>query len=88
MAQHRAGFPSGWTGRGKPATVPTFDKPAPGRNENVDPDHIGGTGFTGPRLIPLLAKRGEEIVCMGINPQTADFSECGKQVRVRHSRAS
>ena len=36
----------------------------------------------GRRLIPLLANRGEEIACMDINPQTADFSEHGKQVRV------
>src|SRR5579862_4004393 len=43
---------------------------------------IGGTGFIGRRLIPLLAKRGEEIACMDINPQTADYSELGKQVRV------
>jgi nucleoside-diphosphate-sugar epimerase len=43
---------------------------------------IGGTGFIGRRLIPLLANRGEEIVCMDINPQTADFSARGKQVRV------
>src|SRR5213078_1565481 len=43
---------------------------------------IGGTGFIGRRLVPLLAKRGEEIVCMDINPQNADFSELGKQVRV------
>ena len=42
---------------------------------------IGGTGFIGRRLIPLLAKRGEEAVCMDINPQTANFSELGK-VRV------
>src|SRR5215469_10667658 len=42
----------------------------------------GGTGFIGRRLIPLLAQRGEEIVCMDINPQTADFSALGKQVRV------
>ena len=33
----------------------------------------GGTGFIGRRLVPLLAQRGEEIVCMDINPQTADF---------------
>jgi nucleoside-diphosphate-sugar epimerase len=32
---------------------------------------IGGTGFIGRRLIPLLAKRGEEIACMDLNPQTA-----------------
>lgn len=43
---------------------------------------IGGTGFIGRRLIPLLVQRGEEIVCMDINPQTADYSQHGKQVRV------
>lgn len=43
---------------------------------------IGGTGFIGRRLIPLLAKRGEEVVCMDINPQTANYQEFGKQVRV------
>jgi nucleoside-diphosphate-sugar epimerase len=43
---------------------------------------IGGTGFIGRRLAPLLAQRGEEIVCMDIAPQTADFSHLGKQVRV------
>src|SRR5215470_1925182 len=42
----------------------------------------GGTGFIGRRLVPLLAQRGEEIVCMDLNPQTADFSSLGKQVRV------
>ena len=35
---------------------------------------IGGTGFIGRRLIPLLAQRGEESVVMDINPQTANFS--------------
>jgi nucleoside-diphosphate-sugar epimerase len=43
---------------------------------------IGGTGFIGRRLVPLLAQRGEEVVCMDINPQTANFSDLGKQVRV------
>jgi len=43
---------------------------------------FGGTGFIGRRLIPLLAKRGEEIVCMDIKPETADYSEFGRQVRV------
>src|ERR1700676_1861573 len=42
----------------------------------------GGTGFIGRRLVPLLAQRGEEIVCLDLNPQTADFSGLGKQVRV------
>jgi nucleoside-diphosphate-sugar epimerase len=43
---------------------------------------LGGTGFIGRRLVPLLAKRGEEIVCMDINPQTANYGDFGKQVRV------
>src|SRR6202043_3640933 len=43
---------------------------------------LGGTGFIGRRLVPLLATRGEEIVCMDINPQTANFADLGKQVRV------
>jgi nucleoside-diphosphate-sugar epimerase len=30
---------------------------------------IGGTGFIERRLIPLLATRGESIVCMDIKPQ-------------------
>src|SRR6195256_1309188 len=42
----------------------------------------GGTGFIGRRLVPLLAQRGEEISCMDINPQTADFAHLGKQVKV------
>jgi nucleoside-diphosphate-sugar epimerase len=42
----------------------------------------GGTGFIGRRLVPLLAQRGEEIVCMDIAPQTANFSALGTQVRV------
>ena len=43
---------------------------------------IGGTGFIGRRLIPLLVQRGEEIVCMDINPATANYENYGKQVRV------
>ena len=43
---------------------------------------IGGTGFIGRRLVPLLASRGEEIVCMDINPDTASYEHLGKQVRV------
>src|SRR4030081_3421784 len=42
----------------------------------------GGTGFIGRRLVPLLAQRGEEIVCMDINPGTANYADLGKQVRV------
>src|SRR4029077_186850 len=43
---------------------------------------IGGTGFIGLRGIRLLAARGEEIVCMDINPAAASFDDLGKQVRV------
>src|ERR1700740_2377605 len=43
---------------------------------------LGGTGFIGRRLVPLLAARGEEVVCMDINPGTASYDHLGKQVRV------
>jgi nucleoside-diphosphate-sugar epimerase len=43
---------------------------------------FGGTGFIGRRLIPLLVARGEEIVTMDINPQTASYEGLGKAVRV------
>ncbi len=43
---------------------------------------IGGTGFIGTRVIPLLVARGESIVCMDINPHTADFSAHGGKVKV------
>jgi hypothetical protein len=43
--------------------VPHSTNQPRGRNENVDPDHIGGTGFIGRRLIPLLAqtRRGDRL---------------------------
>ena len=34
---------------------------------------IGGTGFIGPRAIRKLVERGEEVVCMDINPWAAPF---------------
>jgi nucleoside-diphosphate-sugar epimerase len=43
---------------------------------------IGGTGFIGLRVIRLLAARGEEIVCMDINPNATSFADLGRQVRV------
>ncbi len=43
---------------------------------------IGGTGFIGTRVIPLLVARGEAVVCMDINPHTANFSAFGDKVRV------
>ncbi|HUJ99109.1 MAG TPA: NAD(P)-dependent oxidoreductase [Stellaceae bacterium] len=42
----------------------------------------GGTGFIGRRLVPLLTQRGEEVVCMDINPQAADFRHLGNRVTV------
>ena len=43
---------------------------------------IGGTGFIGTRVIRRLAARGEEIVCMDINPGAASFDDLGQQVKV------
>jgi nucleoside-diphosphate-sugar epimerase len=43
---------------------------------------IGGTGFIGRRLVPLLVGRGEEIVCMDINLGAASYERLGKQVRL------
>ena len=43
---------------------------------------IGGTGFIGTRVIPLLVGRGESVVCMDINPHTANFLAYGDKVKV------
>ena len=43
---------------------------------------LGGTGFIGRRLVPLLAQRGEEVVCMDLNPGAASYGQLGNQVRV------
>ena len=43
---------------------------------------IGGTGFIGSRLTRSLAAEGEKIVCMDINPHTADFTDLADQVTV------
>ena len=36
---------------------------------------LGGTGFIGRRLVPLLVQRGEEVTCMDINPATASYGQ-------------
>ncbi len=36
---------------------------------------IGGTGFIGPRLIRRLVARGEDVVCMDVNPFAASLSD-------------
>jgi nucleoside-diphosphate-sugar epimerase len=43
---------------------------------------IGGTGFIGPRVIRRLVARGEEVVCMDINPAGTSFADLGKQIRI------
>jgi nucleoside-diphosphate-sugar epimerase len=43
---------------------------------------IGGTGFIGPRVIRRLVARGEEVVCMDINPWTASFAGLEDRVTV------
>jgi len=36
---------------------------------------IGGSGFIGPRLIRRLVARGEDVVCMDLNPGAASFAD-------------
>ncbi len=43
---------------------------------------LGGTGFIGTRVIRRLAGRGENVVCMDINPGAASFDDLGNQVKV------
>ena len=43
---------------------------------------VGGTGFIGIRVIPLLVARGETIVCMDINPNAKPFEALGDKVKV------
>ena len=41
---------------------------------------IGGAGFIGRRLVPRLVERGEQVVCMDINPGQAAFASLGDRV--------
>ena len=43
---------------------------------------IGGTGFIGIRVIPLLVARGETVVCMDINPNAPALAGLGDKVTV------
>lgn len=43
---------------------------------------IGGTGFIGIRVIPLLAASGEKIVCMDINPAAPALAGLGEKVSI------
>jgi nucleoside-diphosphate-sugar epimerase len=43
---------------------------------------IGGTGFIGIRVIPLLVARGETVVCMDINPNAPALAGLGDKVSI------
>lgn len=43
---------------------------------------IGGAGFIGIRLIPLLVARGESITCMDITPQSPALAALGDRVKL------
>lgn len=43
---------------------------------------IGGTGFIGPRVIRRLVARGEDVVCLDINPAGASFAGLEDRVTV------
>ncbi len=43
---------------------------------------IGGAGFIGIRLIPLLIARGEQVTCMDINPQAPVLAALGERVKL------
>jgi nucleoside-diphosphate-sugar epimerase len=43
---------------------------------------VGGTGFIGTRVIPLLIARGESVVCMDINPNAPGLAKYGDKVKI------
>ena len=43
---------------------------------------VGGTGFIGPRVIWRLVERGENVVCMDLDPNPAPFGGMGGRVNV------
>ena len=43
---------------------------------------VGGTGFIGPRVIRRLVERGQEVVCMDLDPNPASFAILKESVRV------
>ncbi len=43
---------------------------------------LGGTGFIGRRAVRRLAKRGEQVAVMDVNPRAANFDDLGSQVSV------
>ena len=45
---------------------------------------IGGSGFIGPRAIRRLIEKGEEVVCMDINPHSDQLSGMGERLKVMY----
>ena len=45
---------------------------------------LGGTGFIGSRAVRKLAERGENVVCMDINPRAASFPGLEDRVSVTY----
>lgn len=43
----------------------------------------GGTGFLGTRVIRRLVASGEKVVCFDILPNTADFNDISRDVKIR-----
>ncbi len=43
---------------------------------------LGGTGFIGIRVIPLLVARGETVICMDINPNAPSLAGLGDKVTI------
>ncbi len=43
---------------------------------------LGGTGFIGPRVIRRLVERGQDVVCMDLNTDTASFAGMEDHVKV------
>jgi nucleoside-diphosphate-sugar epimerase len=43
---------------------------------------LGGTGFIGIRVIPLLVAHGETVVCMDINPNAPTLAHLGDKVSI------
>ena len=43
---------------------------------------LGGTGFIGPRVIRRLVERGQDVVCMDLNTDTASFAGMDDHVKV------
>jgi nucleoside-diphosphate-sugar epimerase len=67
----------------RPILAPTRGRSPGGKGETTMAIFvIGGTGFIGIRVIPLLVARGETVVCMDINPNAPTLAGLGDKVTV------